>query len=197
MFNAHQYAIQEIMEAEDFAASWRIQHKQILTQDQHERPVFINANAGLAYVTVPCQGRPPRTQLVSVPPPSFWQVMQDANQRSDATFSYKEADQSVSVLSDQTLNRWLTINWTACVDHAKDIRTVTNNLFHQGWYFCTDMIAPATMYNISSILTEFYTDNADNMAVWTKYTDSRLYHRYYGIHSPNTCCNILKRFIVF
>ena len=61
MFDAHQYLIQEIMEAEDFAAAQRIEHERILTQDQHQRPVFINANAGLAYVTVPCQGRPPRT----------------------------------------------------------------------------------------------------------------------------------------
>ena len=61
MFDAHQYVIKEIMEAEDFAAAQRIEHEQILTQDQHQRPVFINANAGLAYVTVPCQGRPPRT----------------------------------------------------------------------------------------------------------------------------------------
>ena len=79
MFNLHQYVIQEIMEAEDFAAAQRIEHKQILTQDQHQQPVFINANAGLAYITIPCQGRPPRTRLVSVPPPSFQQVMQDAN----------------------------------------------------------------------------------------------------------------------
>ena len=47
--------------------------------------------------------------------------MQDANQRSGATFSYKEADQSVSILSDQTLARQLTINWTTGVDHAEDI----------------------------------------------------------------------------
>ena len=61
MFNAHQYIIKEIMEAEDFAAAQRIQHERIQTLDQHQRPVFINANAGLAYVTVPCHGRPPRT----------------------------------------------------------------------------------------------------------------------------------------
>ena len=61
MFDEHQYVIKEIMEAEDFVAARRIQHERILTQDQHQRPVFINANAGLAYVTVPCQGRPPRT----------------------------------------------------------------------------------------------------------------------------------------
>ena len=61
MFNAHQYIIKEIMEAEDFVAARRIQHERILTQDQHQWTVFINANAGLAYVTVPCQGRPPRT----------------------------------------------------------------------------------------------------------------------------------------
>ena len=71
MFNSHQYVIQDIMEAEDFAAAQRIQHKQILTQDQHQQPVFINANAGLANVTVPCHGRPPRTRLILVPPPSF------------------------------------------------------------------------------------------------------------------------------
>ena len=61
MFNAHQYVIKEIMETEDFAAAQRIQHEQILTQDHYQRPVFINANARLAYVTVPCKGRPPRT----------------------------------------------------------------------------------------------------------------------------------------
>ena len=110
MFDAHQHIIQENMEAEDFAAAQCIEHEWILTQDQHQRPVFINANAGLAYVTVPCQGRPPRTRLVSMPPPPFQQVRQDANQRSDVTFSYKEANQSVSVLIDQTLNRRLTIN---------------------------------------------------------------------------------------
>ena len=168
MFNSHQYVNQDIMDTEDFAAAQWIQQEQLLTQDQHQQPVFINANAGLAYVTVPCQGRPPRPWLISVPPPSFWQVMQDANRRSPATFSYKEADQSVSVLSDQTLARQFTINWTTGVNRAEDICTVTNNLFHQGQYFCTDMIAPATMYNISSILTEFYTDDAHNMVVWTK-----------------------------
>ena len=106
-------------------------NERILTQDQHQRPVFINANAGLVYVTVPCQGRPPRTRLVSMPPPPFQRVRQDANWRSDATFSYKEADQSVSVLSDQTLNRRLTINWTTGVNRTEDICTVTDNLFHQ------------------------------------------------------------------
>ena len=92
MFNAHQYIIKEIMEAEDFAAARRIQHEQNRTLDQHQRPVFINKNAGLAYVTVPCHGRAPRTRLVSVPPPPFRQVRQDANRRSIATFSYEEAD---------------------------------------------------------------------------------------------------------
>ena len=61
MFNAHQYIIKEIMEAEDFAAAQCIQHEQIQTLDQDQRPVFINENAGLVYVTVPCHGRPPRT----------------------------------------------------------------------------------------------------------------------------------------
>ena len=61
MFNSHQYVIQEIMEAEEFVAAQRIEPERILTQDQHQWPVFINANAGLAYVTIPCQGRPPRT----------------------------------------------------------------------------------------------------------------------------------------
>ena len=92
MFDAHQYVIKEIMEAEDFAAAQRIQHEQILTQDQHQRPVFINKNAGLAYVTVPRHGRATRTCLVSVPLPPFQQVRQDANRRSIATFSYEEAD---------------------------------------------------------------------------------------------------------
>ena len=46
MFNAYQYVIKEIMEAEDFAAAQRIQHEQIQTLDQHQRPVFINENAG-------------------------------------------------------------------------------------------------------------------------------------------------------
>ena len=130
MFNAHQYVIKEIMEAEDFAAAQRIQHERILTLDQHQRPVFINENAGLAYVTVPCHGRPPRTRLISMPPPPFQQVRQDANRRSSATFSYEEADRSVSVLSDQTLNRRLTINWTTGVNHTEDICNVTDNLFH-------------------------------------------------------------------
>jgi len=61
MFDAHQYVIKEIMEAEDFAAAQRIQHERIRTLDQHQGPVFINENAGLAYVTVPRHGRPPRT----------------------------------------------------------------------------------------------------------------------------------------
>ena len=91
--------------------------------------------------------------------------MQDANQRSDATFSYKEADQSVNVLSNQTLTRQLTINWTAGVERQEDIPTVTYTLFHQGRYFCTDMIAPATLYNISSILTDFYTDDDHTMTI--------------------------------
>ena len=129
MFNAHQYILKEIMEAEDFAAARRIQHERNQTLDQHQRPVFINKNAGLAYVTVPRHGQAPRTRLVSVPPPPFQQVRQDANRRSIATFSYEEADQSVSVLSDQTLNRRLTINWTTGVNRTEDICTVTNNLF--------------------------------------------------------------------
>ena len=45
MFNAHQYVIKEIMEAEDFAATQRIQHERLRTLDQHQRPVFINENA--------------------------------------------------------------------------------------------------------------------------------------------------------
>ena len=103
--------------------------------------------------------------------------MQDANQRSDATFTYKEADWSVSVLSDQTLARQFTINWTNNVNCAEDICTVTDNLFHQGRYFQTDMIGPATLYNISSILTDYYADDDQNMTIWTKYTDRGLYHR--------------------
>ena len=71
MFNLHQYINQDIMDAEDFAAAQRIQQEQLVTQDQHQRPVFINANARLAYVTIPCYGRPPRTRLITVPPPSF------------------------------------------------------------------------------------------------------------------------------
>ena len=130
MFNAHQYVIKEIMEAEDFAAAQGIQHEQIRTLDQHQQLVFINKNAGLAYVTVPCHGRAPRTRLVSMPPPPFQQVRQDANQRSAAIFSYEEANQSVSALSDQTLNRRLTINWTTGVNRTEDICTVTDNLFH-------------------------------------------------------------------
>ena len=131
MFNAHQYILKEIMEAEDFAAARRIQHERNRTLDQHQRPVFINKNAGLAYVTVPRHGRAPRTRLVSVPPPPFQQVRQDANRRSIATFSYEEADQSVCVLSDQTLNRRLTINWATGVDRTEDIRTITDDLFHR------------------------------------------------------------------
>ena len=102
MFNAHQYILKEIMEAEDFAAARRIQHERNRTLDQHQRPVFINENAGLAYVTVPRHGQAPRTRLVSVPLPPFQQVRQDANQRSSATFSYEEADRSVSVLTDRS-----------------------------------------------------------------------------------------------
>ena len=124
------------MDKEDFAAAQQIQQQQLLTHDQHQRPVFVNATAGLAYITVPCHGKSPRTRLILVPSPSFQQVIQDANQtRSNALFSYKEADQSMSVLSDQTLARRFTINWTASVNRAEDICTVTDNLFHQGWYF--------------------------------------------------------------
>ena len=72
MFNAHQYVLKEIMEAEDFAAARCIQHERNRTLDQHQRPVFINANADLAYITVPRHEGPPRTRLVSVPPSSFW-----------------------------------------------------------------------------------------------------------------------------
>ena len=61
MFNAHQYILKDIMEAEDFAAARRIQNEQNRTLDQHQRPVFINANAGLAYITVPRHEGPPRT----------------------------------------------------------------------------------------------------------------------------------------
>ena len=100
MFNAHQYILKEIMEAEDFAAARRIQHERNRTLDQHQRPVFINANADLAYITVPRHEGPQRTRLVSMPPPSFRQVRQDANRRSVPTFSYEEADQSVNVLAD-------------------------------------------------------------------------------------------------
>ena len=194
MFNAHQYIIKEIMEVEDFASAWRIQHERIQTLDQHQRLVFINKNAGLAYVTVPCHGRAPRTRLVSVPPPPFQQVRQDANQRSSATFSYEEADQSVSVLSDQTLNRRLTINRTTGVNCTEDICTITDNFFHWAQYFCTDIIKPATLYNISSDLTNIYSDNDCNLAIRTRFTNQRLLHQYYGIHSPNTRCNIMKRF---
>ena len=130
MFNAHQYILKEIMEAEDFAAARRIQYERNRMLDQHQRPVFINKNARLAYVTVPRHRQAPRTRLISVPLPSFQQVRQDANRRSIATFSYEEADQSVSVLSDQTLNRRLTINWTTGVNYTEDICTVTDNLFH-------------------------------------------------------------------
>ena len=65
-----------------------------------------------------------------MPPPPFQQVRQDANQRSTATFSYEEADRSVSVLTDQTLNRRMTINWATGVDHTEDICTITDDLFH-------------------------------------------------------------------
>ena len=92
--------------------------------------MFINKNAGLAYVTVPRHGRAPRTRLVSMPPPPFQQVRQDANRRLSATFSYEEADQSVSVLSDQTLNHRLTIKWATGVDRTEDICTITDDLFY-------------------------------------------------------------------
>ena len=118
------------MEVEDFAAARRIQNERNRTLDQHQRPVFINKNAGLAYVTVPCHGGAPRTRLVSMPLPPFQQVRQDANRRSIATFSYEEADRSVGVLSDQTLNRRLTINWATNVDRTEDICTITHDLFH-------------------------------------------------------------------
>ena len=59
------------MEEEDFGAAQRIIRQQVLTQDQHQRPAFVNANAKLAYVTIPCHGRSPRTRLIAVPPPSF------------------------------------------------------------------------------------------------------------------------------
>ena len=65
-----------------------------------------------------------------MPPPPFQQVQQDANRRSAATFSYEEANRSVSVLSDQTLNRRLTINWTTGINRTEDICTITDNLFH-------------------------------------------------------------------
>ena len=71
MFNSHQYINQDIMDKEDFTAAQRIQQQQLLTQDQHQQPVFVNANARLAYVTVPCHVRPPKTRLILVPPPSF------------------------------------------------------------------------------------------------------------------------------
>ena len=166
MFNSHQYITQDIMDEEDFAAAWQIIRQQVLTQDQHQWPAFVNANARLAYVTIPCHGRPPKTRLIAVPPPSFWQVMQNNNwTRSNAAYSYKEADQAVSVLSNQTLASQFTINWTNNVNHAEDIRTVTNNLFHQGRYFWTDMIGPATLYKTSSILTDYYADNDQNMTI--------------------------------
>ena len=130
MFNAHQYILKEIMEAEDFAAARRIQHERNRTLDQHQRPVFINANADLAYITVPRHEGPPRTRLVSVPPPPFRQVQQDANRRSVPTFSYEESDRSINVLADQTLNHRLTINWTTGVNRTEDIRTITDDLFH-------------------------------------------------------------------
>ena len=74
--------------------------------DQNCWPAFVNANTGLAYVTIPCNGRPPRTRLVAVPPPSFRQVMMNNTQtRPSTTYSYEEADQTATVLSDQTLAR--------------------------------------------------------------------------------------------
>ena len=56
------------------------------------------------------------------------------------------------------------------------------------------MIRPATLYNISSDLTDIYSDNDRNLAIRTKFTDRRLLHRYHGLHSPNTRCDISKRF---
>ena len=50
------------------------------------------------------------------------------------------------------------------------------------------------MYNISSDLTGLYSVDNHNLMVRTRFTDQRLLHRYYGIHSLNTCCDILKRF---
>ena len=176
MFNAHQYILKEIMEAEDFAAARRIQHERHRTLDQHQRPVFINENAGLAYVTVPRHGQAPRTRLVSVPLPPFQQVRRDANRRSIATFSYEEADRSVSVLTDQILNRRMTINWATGVDRTEDIRTITDDLFHRARYFRTDMIRPATLYNISSDLTDIYSENDRNLTIRTRFTDQRLLH---------------------
>ena len=59
------------MDKEDFAAAQQIIRQQVLMQDQHQQLGFVNANAGLAYITIPCHGRPPRTRLIAVPPPSF------------------------------------------------------------------------------------------------------------------------------
>ena len=56
------------------------------------------------------------------------------------------------------------------------------------------MIRPATLYNISSDLTDIYSDNRRNLQVRTRFTNVRLLHRYHGLHSPNTRCDILKRF---
>ena len=56
------------------------------------------------------------------------------------------------------------------------------------------MIRPATLYNISSDLTDIYSDNDRNLAIRTKFTNQRLLHRYHGLHSPNTRCDISKRF---
>ena len=56
------------------------------------------------------------------------------------------------------------------------------------------MIQPATLYNISSDLTDIYSDNDRNLEIRTKFTNQRLLHRYHGLHSPNTRCDISKRF---
>ena len=53
MFNAHQYILKEIMEAEDFAAARRIQHERNQTLDQHQRPVFINETLDLLMLLFP------------------------------------------------------------------------------------------------------------------------------------------------
>ena len=55
------------------------------------------------------------------------------------------------------------------------------------------MIGPATLYKMSTILTDYYADDNQNTTIWTAFTDQHLYHRYYGINSP-THCNILKHF---
>ena len=66
-------------------------------QDQHQQPAFVNANAGLAYVTVPQHGRPPRTRLIVVPPPSFQQVMTPClNQALNATTANNYAMMNVA-----------------------------------------------------------------------------------------------------